>query len=719
MFRFTRLTLSVAYFLNILLLFLLLFEDKVQLPALLQVSGRMHPLVLHFPLVLLFAGIVLEYLATRKDFQHDAVRNITSGVILLFALSAAVTALFGFFLYKEGTYLGPDVTLHKWLGAAVSWMALVILELKKRSLTWYRITLGVSAACMIITGHVGAEVTHGQGFLTEPLRKQSTSLLQIENADSALVFRDVIQPILNEKCVSCHNPNRAKGDLVLSDYESLLKGGENRDGVVTGHADRSLLYKYIVLPMDDSLHMPPKDKLQLDREEIRLIGWWINTGAENNIKYVNLPKTDSIHTIMLAKFHPKSGLDLLDIPFVDHEVIESLNNPYRTVQQIAATQPYIAVFLGSKKDLNAGDLTELGKVASQVVSVDLGNSEVADGDLKSVATFTHLQRLYLQNTKTGDEGVKNLRDLQYLDLLNLSGTKVSDKTLDEISRWKHLKKLYIYNTSVTSESLASLKKSHPDLEVFNTQIDLTDSVYNAELTPPVVKIDSSFFRRSASVEVKLSRGKVKFFYTLDGQEPTSESTLYNEPFRVGQSATLKMKATMTGWKDSKVVSFALMKIGRRPDIVKLETKPDPKYSGKLDSTLVDGKPAAGFNRGEKEYLGFISADPEVLFEFKEPRELSRLSVSFLQDNNNGVFAPSQVEVWAGNDIHHLEKVSRVDNPLPANATPPNKVIMTLSFPEQSVRVVRFKAKRIASLPPWPSIQKDAKRSIFVDEISFD
>ena len=120
------------------------------------------------------------------------------------------------------------------------------------------------------------------------------------------MFRDVIQPILNEKCLNCHNANRAKNDLILTDYQSIMKGGETRDAIVAGKAEESLLYKYLLLPMNDSLHMPPKEKLQLDREEIKLIGWWINTGAKAHEKYVNLPKVDSIQTIMLSRFHPKN-----------------------------------------------------------------------------------------------------------------------------------------------------------------------------------------------------------------------------------------------------------------------------------------------------------------------------------------------------------------------------------------------------------------------------
>ncbi len=100
---------------------------------------------------------------------------------------------------------------------------------------------------------------------------------------------------------------------------------------------------------------------------------------------------------------------------------------------------------------------------------------------------------------------------------------------------------------------------------------------------------ATFFREHASVEVKLSRGKVKYYYTLDGTEPTSKANQYSEPFQMNHSGEIKIKATMEGWMDSKVATFPLLKLGIKPDRVILETKPHPKYSGKMDSTLVDGK----------------------------------------------------------------------------------------------------------------------------------
>jgi uncharacterized membrane protein len=717
MLRFRQITLNLVYFCNILLIFLLIFEQKVQLPVALQVSGRLHPVLLHFPLALLFVGILLEWLSTRKRFQHPAAHDLTSCVIYLFALSAAFTALFGFFLFREGSYLGEEVFLHKWTGTAVSLLAVLIVWLREKpSLTYYA-TLGISAVCLTVAGHLGAEITHGEGFLTEPIRRHWAERIEIENVDSAVVFRDVIQPILNEKCINCHNTNKAKNDLILSDYESLLKGGENDDALVAGDAEKSLLYTYAKLPMDDSLHMPPKEKLQLDPEEIQLIGWWINTGAKPDLKYVHYSKPDSIHTIMASKFRPKTGLELVDIDFADPDVIRKLNNPFRTVQQISASKPYIAVFLGSKKDFSSDDLNDLRQIRKQVTSIDMGNSEVSEKNLELLSQFPHLQKLHLQNIDIGDDGVKQLRALKYLETLNLSGTNISARSLEEISRWKNLQKFYLYNTSVTEEFIDTLRNRNPKLQVFNTQFDLSDTVYNAQLTPPICKIDSAFFHQQATAEIKLSRGKVKYYYTLDGTEPSTNANLYTEPIQIRQSGELKIIATMAGWIDSKVVTFPLLKIGITPDLIVLETKPDAKFSGKLDSTLVDGKPA-GLNRA-KEYLGFIKEDAQVLFQINQDETLSQVTVSFLEDLERGVFPPQIVEVWGGKTKHALLKLGEIKVSPPLGNQPATKSILKITFPEQAVPFVRVKARRFNSLPAGHPLQKKEKPSIFIDEIALE
>lgn len=718
MLRFRQISLNLIYFINILLIFLLVFEEKVELPLFLQVGGRLHPLVLHFPLVLLFVGIFLEWLTSRERFRHPATVEITSFIFYLFALGAAITALFGFFLYREGAYQGDAVTWHKWTGLAVSLLGVLIVWLKAAPPVVYYSTLGVSAVFVIVSGHLGAEITHGKGFITEPIRRQSPARFVVDHVDSAVIFRDVIQPILNEKCINCHNANKAKNELILADYEHMIKGGENGNALVPGNAEESLLYTYALLPMADSLHMPPEGKLQLDTEEIKLIGWWINSGANPEVKYVSVEKPDSIHPLMLARFQPKTGLDLLDIPFADPEEIAALNNPYRTVQQLSVSKPYVAVFLGGKRDFSPRDLAELKGIRKQIVSMDIGHSGIQEAGLKELKDFPHLQKLHLQNVAIDDDAVRELRGLRYLESLNLSGTRISAQSLEEIRGWIQLKKLFLYNTQIAEESVQALKQANPELKVYNTSFDLTDSIYNVQLTAPVCKIDSTFFREKTLVSIKLSRGKVKYYYTLDGTQPGPSSSVYTEPFYVDQSAELKVIATMDGWTDSEVVTFPLMKVGERPARVVLETKPDPKFTGKLDSTLVDGK-AGGLNRADKAYLGFTTRDCEVLFEMEPGTKASRFSMSFLEDSGKGIFPPAEVELWGGMEEKNLVKLGEVKSDMPTEVRGATKGIIRIHFPEQAVRFLRVKAKRSRSLPAWHTKKNPAVPSIFVDEMAVE
>jgi hypothetical protein len=680
----------------------------------------MHPMILHFPIALLFVGMLMYWVNSRKSSQHQVVHELTQYIFCIYALGSALTAVFGFFLYKDGPYTGGEIFLHKWLGAASSFMAVPILLLTEKTSRLYTYgILGTSAVCITVAGHFGSEITHGKGFLTEPIRRyRQTRISQIENPDSAIVFRDVIQPILNEKCLNCHSASKAKNNLILEDYLSVMEGGNHSPSVVPGKAHESLVFKYVSLPLEDSLHMPPEGKVQLDPEEIKLLGWWINAGASATEKYVTLPKVDSIHPLMVSRFQPKTGLDLEDIPFADQSTIDELNNPYRTVRQIAVTKPYVAVFLGTKKDFSGRDLAELSAIRKQVTAIDLGNSSVADDDLKELTQFVHLQKLHLQNTSIGDESISSLRELRFLESLNLSGTRISTKAIDEISGWKNLRKLYLYNTAVGPESIQNLSSANPDLEVFNTQLDLTDSLYTVQLTVPVSKIDSAFFRGSASVEIKQSRGNVRYYYTLDGSQPTTKSTLYEQPFTVDQSGELRIIAIKEGWIDSNVASSTLVKIGTTAERIILETKADEKLSALKDSVLTDGK-AGSLNRGDKAYMAFIDQDFQGVLQLGSVVSLSQVTLSFLEDIGQGVLAPEYLEVWGGESMGEMVRLGGKNVEQPGGSSGATKGLTTLNFPEQSIRFIRIKAKRRGVLPSGYPDDRSVKPSIFVDEVALN
>ena len=52
---------NILLALTVFILFLLLFEDGLVIPLWLQPFGRMHAMIVHFPIVLLLIWLVLEF----------------------------------------------------------------------------------------------------------------------------------------------------------------------------------------------------------------------------------------------------------------------------------------------------------------------------------------------------------------------------------------------------------------------------------------------------------------------------------------------------------------------------------------------------------------------------------------------------------------------------------------------------------------------------------
>src|SRR6476661_7626765 len=117
------------------------------------------------------------------------------------------------------------------------------------------------------------------------MRARSTALLIIflcagalaaaeEPAADISFFRQVL-PILRQKnCTGCHQPAKQGGDYVMTDFATLLKGGESGSAaVVPGHPEKSYLIEQIT-PAAGKAAMP-KDAPPLGENEIATIRKWI------------------------------------------------------------------------------------------------------------------------------------------------------------------------------------------------------------------------------------------------------------------------------------------------------------------------------------------------------------------------------------------------------------------------------------------------------------
>jgi len=93
----------------------------------------------------------------------------------------------------------------------------------------------------------------------------------------AVDFLTEVAPILEAKCLGCHNPNIIKGELSMATRADILKAGE--DILIPGNAEDSVLH-WITLPFDDDEPPEmPEEGDPLTEDETQILADWINAGA--------------------------------------------------------------------------------------------------------------------------------------------------------------------------------------------------------------------------------------------------------------------------------------------------------------------------------------------------------------------------------------------------------------------------------------------------------
>ncbi|MEQ9580929.1 MAG: c-type cytochrome domain-containing protein, partial [Arenibacter sp.] len=281
------------------------------------------------------------------------------------------------------------------------------------------------------------------------------------------VFLDLVLPMMQSKCVSCHNEGKKKGGLLLTSYEKIMLGGKSDNTIVPGDALKSELVRRITLPMEHEDFMPSEGKLPLTDQEVVLIKWWIKMGAPSS-GYVTQLDTEKSLSSMVSNYLglDKNSLFNRKVPPPDQAVVDSLINRGFVINPLMKDNYFIdANYSLSEYTLEASDMDILLKLKEQLVWLNLGNSKVKDAYLEKIGLLQNLVKLDLKGNEITDAGIKHLSKLENLESLNLYGTKISKGVLELVPQLTRLKKIYLWQTQVTSENIAELKKENPGLTV--------------------------------------------------------------------------------------------------------------------------------------------------------------------------------------------------------------------------------------------------------------
>ncbi|MGK0187999.1 MAG: hypothetical protein ACI9R3_003791 [Verrucomicrobiales bacterium] len=119
-------------------------------------------------------------------------------------------------------------------------------------------------------------------FLTHVLLFTAFGVVFVSPAVAEVRFSREILPLLSENCFQCHGPdaNHRKADLRLDIEEDAKRTREGgAAAIVPGKREASMIYQRMTSADPDEVMPPPEVHKKITREQVELIGQWIDEGA--------------------------------------------------------------------------------------------------------------------------------------------------------------------------------------------------------------------------------------------------------------------------------------------------------------------------------------------------------------------------------------------------------------------------------------------------------
>jgi hypothetical protein len=245
----------------------------------------------------------------------------------------------------------------------------------------------------------------------------------------------------------------------------MLAGGKTKAGIIPGNTATSEIFRRITLPTNHKEFMPANGKKPLTENQVAILEWWIDQGAQRNMMISSMKPNKHIQDLFSDFFQlgrdailsyaakPASSealSNLLKAGFQVHAISESNN-----LLEVKYTGP-------STEKLN---LSLLEPIKEQLVWLQLINCGVTDEDLKLIGGLSNLYKLNLNRNKISDRGFNELIRLPKVEYLNLYGTSVSDSAINQLVTLPKLKKLYVWESRVDSLGVESAKRLNQRVDI--------------------------------------------------------------------------------------------------------------------------------------------------------------------------------------------------------------------------------------------------------------
>lgn len=688
----------------ILLAFLLLFERYLEIPVLVSWLGHWHPLVIHFPIVLILVTIIQYW---RKDPNISFYLSITTVLTL-------VSAITGFLLSLEGGSKGQLVLTHQWMGVSVSYLLSAWYWVSLNPglpKVYYKIIHGGLVVLIVLTGHFGGMITHGKDFLA--FGKGDNSM-DVSIPDDPQVFEHIVQPILNKRCASCHNENKAKGELLLTDFSSLMKGGESGPIIDQGDFSNSELVKRILMPVEKEDHMPPEEEDQLSELELITLKAWVELGAENGLMYNQLDEASPLYSIVSDKIKERQLNKWEHLPTVSDEKISELASDFCNILRIHNNCNALQVLIFPHKEYSPTLLQNLKPIAKNIIELNVSNLPLGEQEMKTIGSFSNIEKLNMSGTTLNDEIFQYLGVLNKLENLKVYDTKLGAGAMAQLHTFPGLTDLYVYNTAIEDRDIKTLKEQREGIHVVKIAEEALD--FKSVLPPPTIEPGKYFFREPFYAKLEHPLAEINFNYTVDGSNPDVDSPNIMDSVLIKESFKMKYFASKDGWVSSAIDSASFLKTGQEPINYTLEHSPDPKYVGRGKSLLFDLEKGP-VNFGDSAWMAFRDDFFILTCEFDQEVTFNNIVLSSMIHTDPHLFPPSSIRIFGGLYKNKMNVLGSLKPEQPKDRLNQHFRYYDCKVKPTPIKYIKIIVKPLQKIPAWHQ-EKGEIGWFFIDEVVF-
>jgi hexosaminidase len=231
-----------------------------------------------------------------------------------------------------------------------------------------------------------------------------------------------------------------------------------------------------------------------------------------------------------------------------------------------------------------------------------------------------------------------------------------------------------------------------------------------------VSVNTVFDKKENQLKVLLEseQGDLPISYSLDGNDPTLKSPIYQAPIPVTKNAFLKAGIFVDGKLKQKFSESAILIHKATGKPVKYFKPYSYRYPAGGDDALTNGLRGT-VNHRDGSWQGFLGNDMEVVIDLGKVDTIMSAAATFLQNSNSWIFMPDTVIFSLSSDGKRFHSINEVANDIPQKTDRPVIKQFSQGFPKTVARYIKVRAKNVGVCPPWHDGKGEACW-MFVDEI---